>query len=325
MKQTSLFLTIAFFTVFLSCQSSKPEGDVPTVGFIEAFEDATVAQARVGFMDALAAAGYSETEGTLRVVHRNAQGDAGTLSQIVNYFGNRPTSLIGTSTTLATLAAAQRIHDTPIFQSVTAMPEIVGLVAEGSLPPPNLFGTGETLHYIDTAFAIITQEVKPKGAQLRVGMIYNQAEPQSVEAYERLTALADSLGAELVAQPLQSSAEAQLVVRSLLQRDIDAFFANPDNTVFAAFETIVRNCDERGVPIFTSESGLVARGAVAAFGADIYQWGYQSGEQAARYLETGSTADLSVEMLKVRKRVYNPDRATRFGLAFDDSFEVLAH
>lgn len=324
MKQTCLIVIMATFfgAVFQSCQSGKREGNVPIVGFIEAFEDATIAQARMGFMDALASAGYREEAGTLRVIYRNAQGDAGTLSQIVNYLGSRPISLIGTSTTLATLAAAQRIHDTPIFQSVTAMPEIVGLVADGGLPPPNLFGTGETLHYIDTAFAIISQQVKPKGARLRVGMIYNQAEPQSVEAYERLAVLADSLGAELVAQPLQASAEAQLVVRSLLQRDIDAFFANPDNTVFAAFETIVRNCDERGVPIFTSEAGLVARGAVAAFGADIYQWGYQSGEQAARYLETGSTEDMRVEMLKIRKRVYNPDRAAQFGLDFDTSFEA---
>lgn len=327
MKQISRFVILAVFisTALLSCQSSQRDTGVPTVGFIEAFEDATIAQARIGFIEALADGGYKEEDGTLRVIYRNAQGDAGTLSQIINYFGSRPVNLIGTSTTLATLAAAQRIHDTPIFQSVTAMPDIVGLVGEGGVPPANLFGTGETLHYIDTAFAIITETIKPKGERLRVGMIYNQAEPQSVEAYERLAGLARALGADLVAQPLQASAEAQLVVRSLLQRDIDAFFANPDNTVFAAFETIVRNCNERGVPIFTSESGLVARGAVAAFGADIYQWGYQSGAQAARYLDSGSTSGMQIEMLKARKRVYNPAMAERFGLVFDASFEAFSN
>lgn len=327
MKQISRFVILAVFisTALLSCQSSQRDTGVPTVGFIEAFEDATIAQARIGFIEALADGGYKEEDGTLRVIYRNAQGDAGTLSQIINYFGSRPVNLIGTSTTLATLAAAQRIHDTPIFQSVTAMPDIVGLVGEGGVPPANLFGTGETLHYIDTAFAIITETIKPKGERLRVGMIYNQAEPQSVEAYERLAGLARALGADLVARPLQASAEAQLVVRSLLQRDIDAFFANPDNTVFAAFETIVRNCNERGVPIFTSESGLVARGAVAAFGADIYQWGYQSGAQAARYLDSGSTSGMQIEMLKARKRVYNPAMAERFGLVFDASFEAFSN
>lgn len=318
-----IWIVLAVLSGLSSCRSTSRMDGVPTVGFVEAFEDATIAQARVGFIDALADGGYSEDEGTLRVIYRNAQGDAGTLSQIVNYFNSRDIDLIGTSTTLATIATAQRIHDTPIFQSVTAMPVIIGLVGDQGLAPANLFGAGETLDYIDTAFSIITQTVKPRGNQIRVGMIYNQSEPQSVEAYERIAVLANSLGAELVAQPLQASAEAQLVVRALLQRDIDAFFANPDNTVFAAFETIVRNCDERGVPIFTSESGLVARGAVAAFGADIYQWGYQSGEQAAQYLNGASLSDMEVEMLKVRKRVYNPTVADRYGFVFGDGFEAL--
>src|SRR5690606_32386921 len=133
----SRFVILAVFisTALLSCQSSQRDTGVPTVGFIEAFEDATIAQARIGFIEALADGGYKEEDGTLRVIYRNAQGDAGTLSQIINYFGSRPVNLIGTSTTLATLAAAQRIHDTPIFQSVTAMPDIVGLVGEGGVPP----------------------------------------------------------------------------------------------------------------------------------------------------------------------------------------------
>ena len=80
--------------------------------------------------------------------------------------------------------------------------------------------------------------------------------------------------------------------KSLLCKNIDAFFANPDNTVFASFETILKSCNQANVPIFTSEAGLVQRGAVAAFGADIYQWGYQAGEQAAQFLKTHKTDGL---------------------------------
>ncbi|MFB2117593.1 ABC transporter substrate-binding protein [Parapedobacter sp. 2B3] len=316
---------MAVFLVGLAaaCQPAKQREGVPVVGFVEAFEDATIAQAREGFMDALADSGYSEADGTVAIVYRNAQGDAATLNQIISYFNSKEINLIGTSTTLATIAAVQRSKDTPIFQTVTAMPSILGLLAANGKAPDNLFGTGENLDYIDTSFTLIAEMVKPKGAQLTVGMIYNQSEPQSLEAYEQIAALADSIGAQLVALPLNSSAEAQLVVRSLLSNDIDAFFANPDNTVFAAFETILKNCNDRGVPVFTSESGLVARGAVAAFGADIYHWGYQSGVQAAGYLRSGSTDGLQVEMLHVRKRVYNAEAADRFGFEFPDTFEEI--
>ena len=101
----------------------------------------------------------------------------------------------------------------------------------------------------------------------------------------RIKSLADKANVTLIALPLNSSADAQLVTKSLLSRNIDAFFANPDNTVFASFETILKSCNQANVPIFTSEAGLVKRGAVAAFGADIYQWGYQAGEQAAEFLK----------------------------------------
>lgn len=307
----------------LSCNSSKRERGIPTVGFIEAFEDATITDARKGFMDALAKEGYSEEKKSIAVIHRNAQGDMNTMNQIVSFMQSEGVDCIGTSTTLSTLSAVQRIKDIPIFMCVTAMPKILGLEDEEGKKPVNLSGVGENLNYIDTSFAIIKHIVKPRRKQLRIGMIYNQAEPQSVDAFNRLEKLAKDQQVDLIALPLNTSADAQLVVRGLLNRRIDAFFANPDNTVFAAFETILNNCDKNNVPVFTSEVGLVKRGAVAAYGADIYQWGYQAGEMAANYLKKGKHADLKVEEVRIRKRVYNVEVAKRYGFKFDNNFESL--
>ncbi|WP_229738654.1 ABC transporter substrate-binding protein [Parapedobacter pyrenivorans] len=322
-KRCCALMAVCLSAYLWGCEQQKEQGGVPVVGFVEAFEDATIAQAYEGFVKALRDSGYSESDTTMEIIRRNAQGDAATLNQIISYFNSRKVALIGTSTTLATIAAVQRSEDIPVFQTVTAMPDILGLLAADGEAPQNLFGVGENLAYIDTSFTLIAEMVKPKSAQLTVGMIYNQSEPQSVEAYERIAGIADSMNTHLVALPLNSSAEAQLVVRSLLTKNIDAFFANPDNTVFAAFETILKNCNDKGVPVFTSESGLVMRGAVAAFGADIYHWGYQSGLQAAGYLKSGSTDSLEVEMLHVRKRVYNPEAAERFGYVFPDTFDAI--
>ena len=154
-------------------------------------------------------------------------------------------------------------------------------------------------------------------------MIYNQSEPQSADAMQRIKELAGKLNLTLLALPLNSSAEAQLVTQSLLDKNINVFFANPDNTVFAAFETILKSCEQKNVPIFTSEAGLVQRGAVAAFGADIYQWGYQSGVQAAQYLKTHKTDGLKPEMVKVRKRVYNAAAAKKYNVTIPANFEAV--
>lgn len=312
---------LIIFLFLVGCNSS--DNSIPTIGFVDAFEDATISQAHDGFIDALKEQGFSEKENTLKVLYRNAQGDIPTLTQIVNYFVSENVTLIGANTTLATITSIQRAKTIPIFMMVSSEPERMGVVDNKGDAPDNLFGVSESLAYIDTSFALIPKFIKPKGDKIVVGMVYNQSEPQSQDALERVKELADKLNMVVEAMPVNSSADAQLVTQSLLNKGIDVFFANPDNTVFASFETILKNCNQNNVPVFTSEAGLVKRGAVAAFGADIYQWGYQAGEQAAEFLRNGDTTGLRIESVKLRKRVFNPEVAKRYNLIFPENFEMI--
>lgn len=322
MKIKSCLAIVVFAFTLFSCGSKKTAG-VPVVGFVDYSEDATLSQARTGFTDALKKNGFSEADKTVKIEYRNAQGSMPTLTQIVNYFISEPVDLLATCTTLSTLTSVQKTKTIPIFEMVSPTPALMQVIDANGKAPANLFGTMEDLQYIDTSFNIISQLLKPKGKKLVIGMIYNQAEPQSADAMEYIKELSDSAGITLLALPLNTSADAQLVTKSLLGKNIDAFFANPDNTVFASFETILKNCNAANVPIFTSEAGLVQRGAVAAFGPDIYQWGYQSGEQAAQFLKAGKTDGIKLEMVKLRKRVYNADAAKKYNLTMPANFEAV--
>ncbi|MEB0261873.1 MULTISPECIES: ABC transporter substrate-binding protein [unclassified Mucilaginibacter] len=322
MKFLRILSVLVSITIIASCSSSI-KNNVPVVGFVDAFEDATISQAKDGFIEALKKNGFSEDQKTVKIEYRNAQGSIPTLTQIVNYFVSEKVDLLATSTTLATVAAIQKTKNIPIFQMVSPTPERMKVADATGKGPANLYGTMEELNYIDTSFAIIPKLLKPKGAQLTIGMIYNQSEPQSADALQRIQELAAKLNIKVIALPLNSSTDAQLVTQALLNKGIDAFFANPDNTVFSAFETIRKSCDQKNVPVFTSEAGLVQRGAVAAFGADIYQWGYQSGLQAAQYLKTHKTDGLKLEMVKIRKRVYNPAVAKKYNIRIPADFETV--
>jgi putative ABC transport system substrate-binding protein len=315
----AVFLLISI----VSCKPKPKSTDVPVVGFVDAFEDATIAQARTGFTDALKKEGFSEDKKTVQIEYRNAQGNIPTLTQIVNYFVSENVDLLATSTTLATVTALQNTKTIPVFAMVSPVPERMKVLDAGGKAPANLFGALEDLNYIDTSFSIIPKLLKPKGAKLVIGMIYNQSEPQSTDALSRIKSLAEKQNVTIVALPVNTSADAQLVTQSLLSKNIDAFFANPDNTVFASFETILKSCNEKNVPIFTSEAGLVQRGAVAAFGADIYQWGYQAGEQAAYFLKNHKTNGLTPQMVKIRKRVYNPAAAKKYNITIPSNFEAV--
>lgn len=316
------FLSLIFVLIVLaSCNSKK--STLPVIGFVDAFEDATISQARTGFTDALKKNGLSEQQNNVKIEYRNAQGDIPTLTQIVNYFVSEKVDLLATCTTLSTITAIQKTKTIPIFAMVSPTPARMNVISATGTAPGNLFGAVEDLAYIDTSFSIIPKLLKPKSSKLVIGMIYNQSEPQSADAMTRIRSLADKLNITLVALPLNSSADAQLVTKSLLSKNIDAFFANPDNTVFASFATILQSCNQASVPIFTSEAGLVQRGAVAAFGADIYQWGFQAGEQAAQYLKTHKTDGLKPEMVKIRKRVYNPEAVKKYHITIPSNFEAV--
>jgi putative ABC transport system substrate-binding protein len=315
------FYLILIGLIFFGCNTTNK--NIPAIGFADAFEDNTIEQAKTGFLDALKKNGFSEEQKTLNVIYRNAQGNIPTLTQIVKYFIAQKVALIATNPSLSTITATQNTKTIPVFMMVSPTPALMKVTDDKGNAPANLFGVSEELSYIDTSFSLIPKLVKPKTNQLNVGMIYNQSEPQSVEALNRIKSLSAQLNINLVSLPVNSSADVQLVTQSLLTKNIDAFFANPDNTVFASFETIIKSCNNAKVPVFTSEAGLVARGAVAAYGADMYQWGYQSGEQAAQLLKTNSTANIHWEMVKIRKKVFNEKVAQQYNITVPQGFEAI--
>lgn len=315
-------LITGFFvlSLIIACTSSSHNKNVPVIGFLDFIEDPTIALAKKGFFDALAEQGFSEKDSTIEVVYANAQGDIPTLGQACDLIISKKPDLIATNVTLSTITAAQRTKTIPIFMMVSPRPDIAKLTDGEGKAQSNLFGVYETLDYLDTAVTLI-KLLKPK--TVVVGTIYNQSEPQSVDAFNKLKNGCDKLGMKLEYLPVNNSSETQLVMQSLTGKNIDVFFALPDNVIFASFETVIRTCTEKNIPVFTSEAGLVSRGAVASFGADFYQWGYQAGQQAGVFLLQKNTSKLQPEIINVRKKVYNKVTALKFNIIPDSTFSAV--
>ena len=326
MKQRNYLILLLFagivLTVAIGCRSqNKSIKNIPTIGFLDAFVDETIEQAKIGFYDALAKNGYQESDTTVRIIYRNAQGDIPTLTQACDYFISEKVDLIATNATLSTITAVQKTSTIPVCMMVAPSPENAHILDAQGNPPANLFGVYETLAYIDTSVTLITHFF-PEAKHL--GVIYNQAEPQSVSALEHIKAACTLLNIKVSEVSVSNSSETQLAIQSLIVKGIDSFFAMPDNSIFASFEVIAATCKVKNIPIFTSESGLVKRGALCAFGADMYTWGYQAGEQAASYLKSGKKTLPQAALVQKRVRVLNKVVAERFNkTALVSNFIVL--
>lgn len=310
----SIFVSYCFLSLSLGALAQSPK-----VGFLDAFEDETIAQARLGFFAALEAAGFVK-DSSLQVIYRNAQGDMPTLVQANDYLLSQNVDLIACNPTTATITALQSSRSVPVCMMVSPHPSLIGLVDSAGAYPPNLLGVYETLDYIATSVELI-KTLAPKTQ--KIGVIYNQAEPQSRNAYERINETCQRLGFRLIAKPINTSADTQIVVEALINEDIEAFFAMPDNLVFASFEVIFNSCQAAGIPVFTSEEGLVKRGAVAAYGANMYQWGYQAGEQAAIYLHNPSQGLPQIAAVREHQKLYNPEVAKSLGIKVPKGFEAV--
>jgi putative ABC transport system substrate-binding protein len=311
----SIYIFLLSF-LLINC-TSHSDKNIPVIGFLDLLQDETLAQAKEGFYTALADNGFDEKNKTIEIIYRNAQGDQPILLQACDYLISHDVKLIATNPTLSTISAVQKTKTIPVFMMVSPRPDLAGLTTNQGESPPNLFGVYETLDYLDTSIMMI-RSLFPETKKL--GTIYNPAEPQSVNALNEIKKECAAEGVEIIVKPVNSSGETQLVVQSLLNEKIDAFFALPDNVVFASMEIIVKECDDAKIPVFTSEEGLVKRGALAAFGADMYQWGYQSGQQAARYLKQKTLNDISAEPVAVRRKVFNRKKAQQFNVNPDNSF-----
>lgn len=315
----SLLLCLVLVLSSCSQRSDKEEVKTPSIGFIDYVEDATLAQAREGFVKALSDSGYSEEKNTLHITYRNAQGDQPTLLQAADYLIGKEPALIATNTTLATINTIKRSNKIPVFMMVAPRPDIAGLTDASGKAPANLYGVYETLDYIDTSVTLI-RELFPNAKT--IGTIFNQAESQSTDALNRLRKGCAAAGLKLVELPVTSSSESQLVTQALLSKNIDVFFALPDNVIFSSFEVIEKECKNKNIPVITSEAGLVARGALASYGADFYQWGYQSGAMAASYLKNPKAAFAPAEV-KVRRKLINTSVAKAYNIVIPTNFEQV--
>jgi len=319
-RKIFFIISLVFILFTTSCENrtSKENRTAPLVGFLDFVQDPTIELARKGFEDALRNNGFSEEDGTVEWIYTNAQGDIPTLNQACELLISRSPDLIATNVTLSTITTVRKTKDIPIFMIVSPRPDIAGLSKDTLSYPENLFGVYETLAYIDTAINMIN-DLMPDART--IGTIYNQSEPQSVDAFEVLSAACKKLNLNLVSKPVTNSSESQLVTQALLNEEVDVFFALPDNVIFASFETIEKNCSQANVPIFTSESGLVSRGALASYGADFYQWGYQCGEQASAFL-LGENVTGPEEVI-IRKRIFNPAVAEKFGIEPNELYQPI--
>ncbi len=272
---------LASSAVMLSGCGEK--SDAIQIGITQIVEHPSLDAAQQGFIAALKDAGYEEGK-DIEFDVQYAQGDATNNMSIAQKFAADEKDLILAISTGSAQAAAQATSDIPILFTAVTDPLGAKLVAELDKPGKNVTGTSDTHpEEIEKLMNFIVTEMPDVK---RLGIVANEGEQNSLITIERVEAVLDPLGVEVVRSSASNGSEVKQAAESLIGR-VDAIYVPKDNTVVASLESVIQVADENNLPLFVGEKDSVERGGFASFGFEYYDLGYTTGKMAVEILKDG--------------------------------------
>ena len=292
--------------------------DTKTVAITYIVEHPALDAVREGVIESLAEKGYKEGE-NLKVVTRSAQGNMTTQSQIADEFaGIKPDVAVGISTPSAQ-ALKNSMGDTPVVFAAVTDAVAAGLVENPQKPEANITGTSDK-QPPKPALELI-QKLVP-GVKT-IGVIYNPGEANSVVQVDDIKAGAAELGLTVVESPAAQSTMVPDAARNLVGK-ADAILLPTDNSVISVLEAIVTVGERAKLPVFTTDTDSVDRGAVAALGFNYAEMGKVTGDMVAEILGGTAIADIPVVVPGNQDLFLNLKAAKAMGVEIPDDIKASA-
>ena len=264
---------------------------------------------RQGVLDELQQLGYRPGD-NLDWEFQSAQGDASIAGQIARKFvGDSPDVIVAIATPSAQSVAAAARGSLPVVFSAVTDPLDARLVDNLERPGGNITGVSDLLP-LEQHMALIRQIVP---AANTIGIPYNPGEANAAVLVKRIEAMAPGLGLKIITASAPSTGDVLMATRSLVGK-VDAIYVTTDNTVIAAFESVLKVGRDAQIPVIAGDTDTVARGAIGAVGFDYYDVGRQTGAIVVRVLSGEKPGDIPVRGVQKTKLHLNPKSARSMGV-----------
>jgi putative ABC transport system substrate-binding protein len=279
---------------FSFAQEKTSKKIIPRIGVTQTVSFPDFDADAKGFEKALAEAGFKEG---IHVIYdrQNAQGDINNTQTIAQKFLNAKVDLVHSIATPSSQAVVKLIKNIPIIFSSVTDPVGAELIPKTS---PLGTKTGTNVTGISDRWPVFLQfemytQFFPKAKKW--GTIYNPGDPKSILYVKEMQEAAKKLGVELIEATISSSGEALQTVQSLAGR-AQAIHITFDYIAISSFDTIVKICNEKKIPLFGGDLKCVSRGAMAAYGWDYFQIGHSAGRKAVQILKGEKPGDIPWEL-----------------------------
>lgn len=273
-----------------------------------------------GLVDGLSNAGWVEGK-DFDLISYNAQGDMSTLSSIMTTIkADHVDLLMVVSTPTLQAALRQAGSDTKIVFTGVGDGVKAGAGNSETDHLPNVTGISTRSPF--GGMARMISRMMPEAR--RVGTLFTPAEVNSVLYKDWFKEALAGHGIELVAVPVNSSAEVSQATIELCRQDIQLVGQIVDNLTRPGFALIARKAADNGLPVFVFDSDQMHDGGAVCLARDYYDAGLEAAEKAVRVLNGENPADIPFSNTQSEKLIYNPELVKKYGLILPESMKENA-
>lgn len=283
------------------------------IGIVQITSNGILDITREALLKELEEIGYSKDD--LEIIQKNANGDIATLNNIIDNFVVEKVNLIVSISTPATQAAMNRSKGIPVVFATIANPFIIKAGISETDHLPNITGTYGWAP-MDKTIELVTEVL---GNKLKLGIVWDIGQANSeFNVHNLKQTLKNYPNIQLFEATISSTSEIQQAAVSLINKGIDAFVLAPDNTVYSAFDAILKSANEKKIPIFINDVERLADGALCSIGHDYNTSGQDAAHIVDRILK-GENPD-NIPFQKYSKIVcgINNDAAKFLGIKLND-------
>ena len=283
-KNISILMILLLVTLFTlsgcgSSEENSSESEMKKIGIMQFGEFDALENARKGFVDGLAEAGYVEGE-NVTFNYLSAAADTANCPTIADTLINDNSDLILAIATPSASAIKEKTTTIPVVFTAVTDPASSGLVATNDAPGGNLTGTSD-MNPVKEQIALGKQLIPDAK---KVAIMYCSSESNSkVQANLAEEAIKDA-GMTSVIKTISAIDEAKSAVESL-KGQVDFIYIPTDNTLADGMTTVAAAAKECGLPTICGEQGMIASGGFATYGIDYYSLGKTTAAMAVQILK----------------------------------------
>jgi putative ABC transport system substrate-binding protein len=311
MKQLYMFFFATATSFMISCQ---PVQKKLTIGYVQITQDPVLNTAKAGVFRALADSGFTDGN-NIKVLDNNAEGDLSMITTIIQSLLSQNVSMIITNSTPCMAVAAQLVRKIPVVFTVAFSPQQIGITSV----PDNIFGVYDSMKASE--FADLMIECIP--GLKRLGIPYNNAEPNAEYSVKVLSSVFLGRGIDIVTAPVNSVNDIVQAGQYLSGKQIDAFVVSADNTVYLGLPVLAKLASGNKIPLFVTDPSQIEKGAAVGFGCNYEKWGYQSGLKAVEILK-GRIPSVHIETIPDYELTINLKSCARQGLVIPEKVVARA-